>query len=243
MRKLIIALMLVVAPAWTQASSGAVHLDDPKIDLGDKESLRRGADTFIKYCLNCHSAQYMRYSRMAQDLGMSAEQVKSLLYTTDKPGETMFVAMRPQDAKAWFGTPPPDLSVIARARGDAWLYTYLRSFYVDEARPFGVNNVVFADVAMPHVLAGLQGLQKPVYHATTGEAGTKTIERLELMQPGSLAPAQYDALVRDLVGFLVYMSEPAKLQRYSLGPWVLLFLVFLTALLYALKREYWRDVH
>lgn len=221
-------------------------LDSANIELEDRESIKRGAKLFVNYCLNCHSAELMRYSRIAQDLEMSNEEVNSQLITTGvKIGDPMKVSLAPEDAKQWFGTTVPDLSVIARARGVDWLYTYLRSFYRDESRPWGVNNTVFKDVGMPHVLWELQGLQAPVMEKHTGADGVsrEVISGFELVEKGALSPAEYDATVRDLVTFLAYLGEPSKLQRLALGKWVLLFLAGFLVLVYFLKKEYWRDIH
>jgi ubiquinol-cytochrome c reductase cytochrome c1 subunit len=188
----------------------------------------------------------MRYSRIGQDLEMSNEDVVAELVTTGaKIGSTMNVAIDEDDAKRWFGKPPPDLSVIARARGVDWLYTYFRSFYKDESRPWGVNNTVFKDVGMPHVLWELQGLQAPVIETHT-DADGKTSEVISGFTPvekGTLSAEEYDATVHDLVTFLAYLSEPSKLQRLALGKWVLLYLAGFLVLVYLLKKEYWRDVH
>jgi ubiquinol-cytochrome c reductase cytochrome c1 subunit len=183
---------------------------------------------------------------MGEDLGISDEQLKAnMMFGTDKVGDTMTIAMPAKAAKGWFGNPPPDLSVIARARGADWLYTYLRTFYVDEKKPFGVNNTVFPDVGMPHVLWELQGMQKAVTHTTTAEDGTShtAIVGYELVKPGTMTPAEYDAAVGDLVNFLVYMGEPTQLKRQELGVKVLIFLAFFFVLAYLLKKEYWKDIH
>lgn len=245
MKKIITLFILMLLPALGLAAGGGAKLDSADIDLSDKESLRKGAKVFINYCLNCHSANHMRFNRMARDLEMDEEEVKTMMYTTDKIGEPMRIAINEKQASEWFGTLPPDLTVIARARGEDWLYTFLRSFFKDERRPFGVNNMTFKDVGMPHVLADLQGVAEPVFVTVTNAEGKqeKVIEKLVLKDKGSLSPAEYDAMVRDLVGFMVYMGEPAKLVRYNLGMWVILFLIVLTILLYLLKKEYWKDVH
>jgi len=219
-----------------------VHLDEVDIDLQDKESLRHGARVFTHYCLSCHSASYMRYQRLVDDLGIKEDELRQdYMFASKKIGATMKVAMQPSDAENWFNKAPPDLSVIARSRGADWLYTYLRSFYLDSSRPWGVNNLVFDKVGMPHVLWRLQGLAEPVYE--TNEEGNQVIDHLELTQPGALSPDEYDALVADLVNYLVYMGEPAQTDRRSLGIWVILYLLAFAALLYLLKRVYWKDVH
>jgi len=241
MKKLIFVLMLAAAPMLGMAAGGGAHLDDADIDLSDQASLQRGAKLFVNYCLSCHSAMYQRYNRTAKDLGLTEEEVReNLMFTTDKIGDTMNIAMDPEDAAVWFGTAPPDLSVITRARGVDWIYTYLRSFYQDEARPFGVNNTVFPDVGMPHVMADLQGLQKAVYK---GEGDHKTFEKFEQVSQGSLTPAEFDGAMRDLTAFLSYVGEPIQMERKRLGIWVLLFIAVFFVLAYMLKKEYWKDVH
>lgn len=236
MKKLIIAILF--SPLLAFASDAELHLDRAPDRSGDKAALQNGAKVFVNYCLNCHSASYMRYNRL-RDIGLTDQQIKdNLLFTADKVGELMHVAMRPAEAKQWFGVAPPDLTIIARARSSAsgsgadWLYTYLRTFYRDENRPNGWNNKVFENVGMPHVLWELQGEQMLDEH-----------HELKLAKPGKLKPAEYDELVADLVGFLKYMSEPVAATRKSLGWVVLLFLGVLFVLAYALKREFWKDVH
>lgn len=248
MKKMIFAMMLAVLPMAATAAGGGVHLDQAPIDLTDKASLQRGAKLFTNYCLSCHSAKYMRYKRVAEDLGLTEEQVEENLMfggPDQKIGDTMQVAMPVAQSEKWLGVAPPDLSVVARARGTDWLYTYLRSFYLDESRPFGVNNTVFPDVGMPHVLWELEGLKKPVYATAEGPDGEekKVIEGFEYVTEGEMAPAEYDKAMADLVAFMEYMGEPVKLERQRLGVWVLLFLAVLFVLSYLLKKEYWKDVH
>lgn len=239
MNKLLLALCLLL-PVIANASE-SVTLDRAPIDLNDHASLQRGARTFVNYCLNCHSANYMRYNRL-QDIGLSEEQIKAnLLLAADKVGDTMAVAMPAKDAKAWFGAPPPDLSVEARARGADWLYTYMRGFYRDDTRSTGWNNTVYDKVAMPHVLWQLQGEQ--VLKAQDGHGENAEAHTLELAKPGTMSPAEYDALVTDLVNYMVYMAEPAQSKRLHLGFMVLLFLVVLLVLAYYLKKEFWKNIH
>jgi len=245
MKKLIIAFLLATAPVLGMAAGGGVHLDDADIDLSDQASLQRGARLFVNYCLSCHSAKFQRYNRMARDLGLTEDEVKeNLMFTTDKIGDTMTIAMTPADAEKWFGVAPPDLSVTARARGVDWLYTYLRSFYIDESRPFGVNNRVFPDVGMPNVLWRLQGMQKAVYK---GEGDQQVIDKLVPADgpagQGEMTPEEFDGAVRDLTAFLSYIAEPIQMERKRLGIWVLLFIAVFFVLAYALKKEYWKDVH
>lgn len=246
MKNKIIALLMMMVPALAVASGGGVHLDEADIDLNNQASLQRGAKLFVNYCLSCHSAAYMRYNRMGQDLGLTDDQVReNLMFAAEKVGETMTVAMPESQAKAWFGTKVPDLTVVARARGADWLYSYLRGFYLDESRPWGVNNTVFKDVGMPHVMWELQGLKKPVYETYTDHEGNQArrITGFEMAQPGKLSEAEYDKAVNDLVNFMVYMGEPAKLKRYSIGVWVMLYLIILFVVAYAMKKEFWKDIH
>lgn len=236
----ILVYALLAAPVLAIASTATAPLDKAPIDLADKESLQRGARIFINQCLNCHSAGYMRYTRL-QDLGLTEEQIKeNLLFTAEKPGETMNIAMSKADAKAWFGATPPDLTVISRSRGADWLYTYMRSFYRDDSRPTGWNNLVFDKVGMPHVLWSLQGEMVPVYKKVDGH---DVVDRLELAKPGSVTLAQYDAMMSDLVNYLVWMGEPAKMQRQQLGLLVLGFLAVFFVVAYYLKKEFWKDIH
>lgn len=232
--------LLAAAPVVAFAAGASVPLDKAPVNLSNQESLQRGARMFVNYCLNCHSANVMRYSRL-QDIGLTEDQIKdNLLFAAEKPGETMTVAMPKADAKAWFGAAPPDLSVIARSRGADWLYTYLRGFYRDDTRATGWNNLVFDKVGMPHVMWDLQGEMVPVYKKDDAH---HTIERLELAKPGSVTLAEYDAMVGDLVNYLVWMGEPAQLERKRLGLIVLAFLAVFFVVAYYLKKEFWKDIH
>ncbi len=246
MKKLIVVLLLAAAPMLGLASGEGPHLDAANIDLGDQASLQRGAKYFVNYCLSCHSAKYQRYNRMAKDLGLTEDEViNSLMFTTDKIGDTMNISMTTAQGKAWFGNPPPDLSVLIRARGVDYIYTYLRSFYLDEKRPFGVNNTVFPDVAMPHVLWELQGTQKAVYKLEKDAKGNEheKFEGFEPVTPGTLSAEEYDQVARDLTAFLSYVGEPIQMQRKAMGKWVLLFIAVFFVLAYLLKKEYWKDIH
>ncbi|MCA1713742.1 MAG: cytochrome c1 [Gammaproteobacteria bacterium] len=212
-------------------------------DLGDRASLQRGAQLYMNYCSGCHSLQYLRYSRMAEDLGLSEDEVQANLnFTGAKVGEQVQVAMPAEHAKQWFGSVPPDLSVISRVRGSDWIYTYLKSFYLDEARPLGWNNTLFPNASMPNPLWQMQGLQRPVYGKPDAVTGEAHVARLTVAQPGSVEPEAFDQTVRDITNFLEYAGEPAALQRQSLGVWVILFLAFFTFLAWLLKKEYWKDV-
>ncbi len=243
--------VLFGSPA-AMAFEGNVRLDAAPIDQTDVVSLQSGARTFANYCLNCHSASLMRWNRL-MELGLSESQIKdNLMFSGDKVGELMSVAMARKDAQQWFGAAAPDLSVIARARGADWLYSYLRGFYRDPARPTGWNNAVFENVGMPNPMWQLQGERVRVEQIAKGDDGTDKKDahgaaaksvKYELVKPGSLTPAQYDETVRDLVNFLVYMGEPAATSRKQIGIFVLLFLLALWPLAYLLKREFWKDVH
>ncbi|WP_374012100.1 cytochrome c1 [Pseudoxanthomonas koreensis] len=212
-------------------------------DLSDRASLQRGAQLYVNYCAGCHSLEYLRYSRIGEDLGLTEEEVMSHLnFTGAKYGEQINVAMTHAQGEKWFGKMPPDLSVISRVRGSDWLYTYLKSFYLDESRPLGWNNKLFPNVSMPNPLWELQGLQ----HAEFGEpdaTGERHPERLVVTTAGQLSATEFDQATRDIVNFLEYAGEPAALKREALGVWVILFLVVLTFLAYLLKQEYWKDVH
>jgi ubiquinol-cytochrome c reductase cytochrome c1 subunit len=237
-------LMLVFAPAWAFAAGG-VHLDKANIDPKNRQSQQRGARLFVNYCLSCHSAELMRYERIGKDLDINEKMLKeNLIFTGGKAGDLMTVATAAADSKEWFGTVPPDLTVIARSRGVDWLYTYMRSFYRDDSKLIGVNNLVFPDVGMPHVLWELQGWQEPVITTTKDEEGNehKMIE-LELAEPGTLTPKEYDRAIRDLVNFLDYMGEPYKYERQHLGVRVIMFLLVFLVIAYLMKKEFWKDVH
>ena len=251
MKKQLLTILMSVVPTVTLAAGGGVHLDDAPIDIADMESVKRGAKHFVDYCLSCHEASYMRYNRIAMDTGMSDGELReNLIFTTNEKGEPtkvgslMKVAMTDEYAKKAFGTEVPDLTLSARARGADWLYTYLRTFYVDPNRPTGMNNLVFPDVSMPNVLGSLQGIQKAVYKTETRQGvEVETVDKLELAQPGTMTAEEFDAFVADLVNFMVYLGEPVQNERRSLGVKVLIFLAIFGVLAYLLKKEYWKDVH
>jgi ubiquinol-cytochrome c reductase cytochrome c1 subunit len=226
-----------------------VNLDRAPIDPHDRASLQRGAHAFINYCLSCHSAGYMRYNRL-QDIGLTEQQIRdNLVFTGVKVGDLMKTAMDPLEAKEWFGTAPPDLTVIARSRsshagsGADWLYTYLRGFYRDSARPTGWNNVLYPNVAMPHVMWKLQGEQVLKEAQVLDDGFMRTVAKPVLDKPGTLKANEFDALTADLVNYMVYMSEPARQDRVVYGLLTLLVISILIALSYALKRSFWKDVH
>ena len=224
-------VMIALLPMVALANTAAITEAAP-IDPSDQASLQRGARTFINNCLNCHSANYMRYNRLV-DIGLTEKEIKeNLLFAGEKVGDTMRVAMDPQDAKKWFGVTPPDLSVEVRARGVDWLYAYMRGFYKDETTPSGWNNIVFDKVAMPHVFYQQQG-EQILNHET---------HQLELVKSGRLNPAEYNAFVADLTNYMAFMAEPAKAQRKSLGIWVLVFLGILLVLAKKIKAAYWKDI-
>ena len=229
---LILAILLFPFFIWNNsyAADGSFHLDNAKIDLDDQQSLQRGARNFINYCLNCHSANYMRYNRL-QDIGLSEDEIKkNLLFTADKSGELMNISMDNVEAKKWFGANPPNLTVTARSRGKDWIYTYLRTFYIDDSRELGWNNLVYPNAAMPHVLWELQGTQ--VYEDN----------HLSLLKAGILSEQEYDQFVLDTTNYMVFMAEPAKLVRHKIGYFVIGFLVILLILVINLKREFWKDI-
>ena len=213
-------------------------------DLSDRASLQRGAKLYMNYCSSCHSLKFLRYSRMAEDLGLTEEEVMgNLNFTGAKFGEHIQVTMRDADGTEWFGKMPPDLSLISRVRGSDWIYTYLKSFYLDESRPLGWNNTLFPNASMPNPLWELQGLQHAEFGEPDAATGERQPERLVVTNPGRLQGQEFDQVVRDITNFLEYAGEPAALKRQALGVWVILFLVLLTFLGYLLKQEYWSDVH
>jgi len=236
MKKLIKVLTfaaMTLVPMLALASAGGVHLDKANNDLTDKESLKNGFKTYINYCLGCHQLQYQRYNRTFKDLGIDeADGIENYMYTGEKAGDHITNTMPTKEAAKWFGTAPPDLTLEARLRSPDWIYTYLRSFYMDESRPFGVNNKVFKDVGMPHVLQDLQGVSSIDEHGNVTPA-----------MGGSLTEEEYDIVVRDLTNFLEYVGEPSKLEREAMGVNVLIFLFIFFIISYFLKKEYWKDVH
>lgn len=242
MRKLLIVVMFILTPAVGFSSGESAHLDEVYINLRDKASLQRGATLFSNYCLSCHSAAYSRYNRVGRDLGIGEDNIKkNLMFAGENVGGLMKSTMPAKDAEKWFGVTPPDLSLIARSRNPAWLYTYMKSFYIDEKSPSGWNNTVFEHVAMPHVLFELQGNQRAIYETHGDE---KVFSHFEIDEGSGLqTPEEYDLTVTDLVNFLVYLGEPAVLKRYKIGVFVLLFLFILLIPCYLMKKEYWRDVH
>jgi len=241
--KKIVLLAVLLAPGAALAASG-VHLDHADTDIHNTASLQRGARNFVGYCLGCHSAQYVRWNRIGADLGIDEAQLQHhLMPAGAKPFDTLVSAMPAAQAAEWFGNAPPDLSLIARSKGTDYVYTFLRSFYGDAARPTGVNNLVLPNTAMPHVLAGLQGVKAPRVELATKDGKTEAhIVGLVDGTPGTLTDAEYDEFVRDTVNFIDYMGEPIKAKRQNMGVWVVLFLLVFWLLTYFLKKEYWKDV-
>ncbi len=236
------------------ASSGGIHLQSAHVNLSDKASLQRGAKLYMNYCSGCHSLKYLRYSQLAKGLELmtyDGEIDKPLLYnnlvfTKASVGDPVKISMPPESAREWFGKVPPDLSLVARVRGADWLYTYSKSFYEDNEKPFGANNWLFPDVAMPNVLAPLQGIQVAQYKIKHFKYEGKTreekvIAHLMTVQEGSMSEHQFDSAVNDIVSFLSYVGEPVKQQRQWIGIWVLLFMAGFSVLAYALKKSYWSD--
>ena len=242
MKTPIIIGLLALAPVSAQAAGGhGPDLEPMEVRLNDTRSLQNGAKIFVNYCLSCHSAQYMRYNRLSEDLDIPAELVEAeMIFSDAKIGDTMTTTMPKEKAEGWFGVAPPDLTLSARLRGADWLYNYFKSFYVDETTVSGWNNTVFPNVAMPHVLSHWQGRQRAVFGQ--GEDGQPVFEKFEAETAGSMSPEEFDHAMRDLTNYMVYMAEPAKLTRVRYGIWVMLFLLVFAVFAYLLKKEYWRDV-
>jgi ubiquinol-cytochrome c reductase cytochrome c1 subunit len=243
----ILALLAAVlaVPAASFAAGGGAQLEQAGNDIHNQASLQRGARNFVNYCLGCHTAKYVRYNRMAADIGLSEQQmIDHLMFTGDSPHQTMTNAMNPADARKWFGVAPPDLSLIARSKGPDYVYTFLRSFYADPTKATGANNLALPGTAMPHVLWQLQGMQDAVWEGHTDAQGNvqRHFKEFKLSSPGTMSPDEFDTFVRDTVNFLEYIGEPVQARRQSLGYVVIAFLVFFTLLAYALKKEYWKDV-
>jgi len=235
-----LAVVALILPVLAHANEGAA-LPPSGNDIRNEASLQRGARNFMNYCSGCHSAKYVRYNRVAADLHIGEAELKqNLMFTSEKPADTIQSALTAADAKKWFGNAPPDLSLIARSRGTSYLYAFLRGFYRDPTRPTGVNNIMLPGTAMPHVLNSLQGVQTAVFKTEDGKA---EFEKFELTDKGSMTPAQFDEFVRDTVNFLEYAGEPIEAKRQDLGIWVTLFLLLFAAFSYMLYKDYWRDVH
>jgi ubiquinol-cytochrome c reductase cytochrome c1 subunit len=253
--KLIAAAGLVTAIAFSltgtaSANEGGVAWDKAPNKTNDVTSLQNGAKLFVNYCLNCHSAAFMRFNRL-RDIGLTEQEIKdNLLFTTEKVGDTMKAAIDPKQAAAWFGANPPDLTLVARSRAAAgkgtgadYLYTYLRSYYRDETKPTGWNNLAYPNVAMPHVLWQLQGERRPVYEEREEHGHQVEIFKgWEQVTPGAMSATEFDRTIGDLVNYMQWMSEPAQNTRVRIGVGVLLFLLFFTAIAWRLNAAFWKDV-
>ena len=252
MKKFILTLIVALGIATgAQAAGGeAIAWDKAPNNVNDLPALQNGAKLFVNYCLNCHSAAFMRYNRL-RDIGLTEQQIKdNLLFATDKVGDTMRSTIDPKQAKDWFGGTPPDLTLIARSRsghggsGADYLYTYLRTYYRDPTKATGWNNLAFPNVAMPHVLWQLQGEREPQFGVRQEHGNEyKTFTGWKQISPGSMTPLQYDQAVGDLVGYLQWMAEPAQNSRVRVGVWVLLFLVALTVITWRLNAAFWKDIN
>ncbi len=255
MKKQLFALLFALLPLMAVAAPGPDVPYSMTPDLRDQESLQRGMQLYVNYCMGCHSLEHQRFSRAANDLGMPQDLVEENLIFSSSLGynDLMHIAMLPEDGESWFGAAPPDLTLHGRLRGPDWIYSYLLSFYRDPSRPLGVNNAVFDLVAMPNVLEPLQGVQEMVCSETdqpvAGQSPDplsgkyQSCEVLQVTQPGSMEPAEFEEAVYDLTNFLAYVGEPSKLQAQALAPKVLIFIFIFGVIAYLLKREYWRDVH
>lgn len=253
---LIVPVLVVVVLGSVGGAGHGVALQSANVDLSDKDSLQRGVKYYQNYCAGCHSLKFSRYNRVAQDIGLNSDEgfseddvttllTENLIFTRDedgkqhKTGSLMKTAYSTKAASEAFGTSVPDLSLVGRSRGSDWIYSYLMGFYLDDSRPMGVNNTVFKDVGMPHVLAELQGYQT-LEHADGDDHGAP---KLTLSKPGKLSAAEYDQVAHDLTNFLAYVSEPAQLSRTTIGILVMLFLVLFFGVALALEKEYWKDIH
>ncbi len=245
---IVLGVAMLFIAGKSSAAGSAVALESPRIDQGNQRSLQRGAQAFVNNCMGCHTANYQRYSRLAQDLGLSEEDVAAnLIFTTDEAGEPTKVGalmannMTTEYGRQSFGVVPPNLALTARSRGVDWIYSFLRAYYVDPSRSgTGVNNLVYPGTAMPHILWEQQGWQTPIFGEE--EHGAVPITGLELAQAGTMSPEEYDDLVADITNFLAYMADPIKQTRHRIGIFVMLFLFGLLAIAYILKKEYWKDV-
>ncbi len=243
-RWLLSALAVCISVPAIAAGGAAVHLDSAPVNLSDQPSLQRGARNFVTNCLNCHSAQFMRWGHLTQ-IGLTEEQIKAnLMFNPEaKFSDYMTTSLDPKDAKEWLASVPPDLTLVARVRGANWLYTFLRAFYVDPNSPSGWNNEVFPGVSMPHVLHDLQGAPFKLVVGEKESHGKKVpVTKLTVQRAGTLSAQEYDLYVRDLVNYLVFMGEPVQLKRTQWGVWVLFFLVIAFFAALVVKREYWKDV-
>lgn len=238
-----ISICSILLLASLGACGSEIRLEGADSNVTDVESLRRGVKYFVDYCAGCHAMKHLRYSRIAEDLNLTEQDMKSsgLMAPEVKFQDSLEGSMHAEDSSEWLGVAPPDLSLISRARGTDWLFTYLKGFYVDGSRPIGSNNIVLSNVGMPNVLWQLQGLQEPVFRQLAGEA--PKFEKMKMIQEGTMTSVQFDQFVNDLVSFLAYAAEPSQFQRVKVGRLVLLALIILSVVMFKLKKEYWRDLH
>ena len=241
----LMALGACLLASQAMAAGGSVHLEPAEIDPDNVSSLQRGARNFMNYCSGCHSAQYVRFNTIGKSLDLSEEQlVDNLMFNAEKTFETIKSSMPPADAARWYGTAPPDMSLMARAKGADYVYNFLKGFYVSPESPTGVDNLVLAGTSMPHVLWELQGYQAANFEHHENDDGsvTTTFEGFEQLSPGSMAAEDYDEFIRDTVNFLVYIAEPIRSDRRKLGVWVIMFLIFFFILSVQMKKQIWKDV-
>jgi ubiquinol-cytochrome c reductase cytochrome c1 subunit len=257
LRTAFLFLNMTLATTVFAAGGPAINVEMPPIDPENQASLQRGAKYFVNYCSGCHSLEYVRFNRLAKDIGITDDQgnileevlKKDLMFTTDKVGDTLQVAMPEAEAKKWFGVAPPDLTLEEGLRGAEWIYGFLTTFYSDPSAPWGVNNLVYPGTAMPNILGALQGEQRPIYKThTVAMSGAAPIQEkvvvgVEQATPGTLTPEEFNQVAYDIVNFLAYTADPGKIERQRLGVYVLLFIALFILFTYLLKREYWRDVH
>ena len=241
LRNVALGLCAMLGLAGSANAAEGAGMEPANVRIDNPASLQRGARLFFNYCSGCHSLQYLRFSRIAEDLNLDEKDVENnLIFTGARIGDKAINNMPAAMSAGFFGKTPPDLSLEARAKGSDWIYNYLKSFYLDPSRPVGWNNTVFPNASMPNPLWEMQGLQVGV---KSGEGSDAKVEKLEIKTPGGVSEAQYDQAVRDITAFLTYAGEPAALKRTSMGVWVLLYLAFFTFLAYLLKHEFWKDVH
>jgi ubiquinol-cytochrome c reductase cytochrome c1 subunit len=243
--------LCIVMPTLAVAAGGGAALQHANNDVSDITSLQRGARNFVNYCMGCHTAKYIRFSKLQEDLKLTEDQVQdNLMFAAKKTDELMTIAMPAGDAEGWFGQAPPDLTLVARSRGTDWVYSFLKSFYMDDRAATGVNNLVLPNASMPHVLWELQGLQSASFEETENDDGTMTphfgqpayFESFTAVSEGMMSAEEYDEFVRDLVNFLDWAGTPEQLQRQALGVWVIAFLIVFLIFAYLLKVEIWKDI-
>lgn len=243
MKRVCALLTILGLGGGAMAATSDVELEPAGNDVGNTASLQRGARNFMNYCAGCHSAKYVRYNSIARDLELSEDEViDNLMFNAEKIFETIQTSMPADDANRWFGKAPPDLSLMARAKGTDYIYNFLRGFYVDEQSPTGVNNLFLASTSMPHVLWELQGLQEAVFESSADDEAAEHFDRFEPVTAGSMSAEQYDEFVRDTVNFLEYISEPVRSTRRVMGVWVLMYLIFFFIVASMLKKQIWKDV-